>query len=136
MRHKLLNPAFVSGMALWMCALSLPPSGAWAMPSASLSAFATVQTQIRQAQIDSILSALSRPEARAHLALMRIDEKRLKEDLAALSDTDLAAVAEKAEAVKAGGDALGVIVVLLVIALLVILILKLSEKKVVIRDDK
>ena len=137
MRRRLLNPKFVIVMAVWMTALSFPPSGAWAMPSGSVSALSFVQiSQVRQAQIDSILAVLSRPEARAHLALMRIDEARLKDDLSKLSDQDLKAVAQKAEAVKAGGDALGLVIVLVVIALLVILIIKLAVKTVVVKDKR
>lgn len=130
MRKFLLNRPFVLAMAFLALFVSLPPSKALAMPSASVSTF---NVAARQAQIDQIMSVLSRPEARAHLVLMGIRQEDLKARLSQLDDRQLAMVADKADAVKAGGDALGIVVVVLVIAILVVLLMKLSDKTIEVK---
>ena len=134
MRKFLLDRKFVAVLALWMCLISVPPSNALAMPSESISA--VTAPSIREAQIAGVLAVLSRPEARAQMVMMGIDQKTLKEKLAALDDSQLASVAQKAESVKAGGDGLGLIIVLLVIVILVLVIMKLSDKRIEIKDAK
>ena len=133
MRKYLLNNRFVWMMTLWAALICIPPSNAFAFPSQSLS---TVQPALlRQAQIDSVMDALSRPEAQLHMRLMHLDENQVRESLTKLDDTELAQVAQRADSVKAAGDAgLGLIIALLVIVLLVVLIVNLSNKKIVVRD--
>lgn len=128
MRKFLLNRKFVLTFALWTMLVSIPPSSAFAMPSVSVSAFDIAS--LRQVQMNKILSELSRPEARAHLMLMGISQNELKEKLTQLDDTQLAGVANKADAVKVAGDSgLGLIVVLLVIAILAIIFIRLANNK-------
>lgn len=134
MRKYLLNCKFVSLLALWAIFISVPPSDALAMPSASVADFSALS--MRQVQIDKILAVLSQPQARAHLVLMGLNEKELKGKLSRLDDQQLALVASEADKVKAGGDALGVIVILLVIAILVVVLMKLQNKEIVIKDTK
>ena len=135
MRKQLLNKRFVWMMALWAAIISVPPSNAFAFPSGSLSVSSA--PGVRDAQINKVMSILSRPDAQLHLRLMRIDEKEVRSALAKLDDAQLAQVARKADTVKAAGDgALGVIIALLVITLLVVLIINLSNKRVVIKDAK
>ncbi len=134
MRRILLNHKLVWTLALWTSLISLPPSGAWAMPSESLSLVQSVS--VRDAQVAQIMQALSTPTAQVHLRLAGLNTADVRSGLLRLDDAQLAQVSEKAEAVKAGGDALGLIVVLLVIALLVVLILKLSDKKIEVKDTK
>ena len=131
MRKTMLNVKFVSVLALWMCLLSIPPTNAFAMPSESIAAVSL--PSVRQAQIDNIMFVLSRPDVRAHLVLAGIDQKALEAKLSQLNDKDLASVAQKTQTIKAGGDALGLIVVLLVIAILVVLLMKLSNRTVSVR---
>ncbi len=124
MRKLLLNRNFVLTLALWTMLVSIPPSNAFAMPSASVSVFDSAS--LRQTRMNSILSELSRPEARAHLMLMGISQNELKEKLTQLDDAQLAGVAKKANAIKVAGDGgLGLIVTLLVIAILVIIFSRL-----------
>ena len=135
MRKYLLDRKFVWVMALWMALLSVPPSNAFAFPSESLSVSDTAGA--RQAQIDKVMSVLSRPEAQLHLRLMRINDQQVRAALTKLDDAQLAQVARKADTVKAAGDGtLGVLIALLVIVLLVVLIINLSNKKVEIKDAK
>jgi hypothetical protein len=128
MRNILLNRKFVLTLTLWTVLISLPPSNAFAMPSASVSAFDA--SSFRQAQMDKILIELSRPEARAHMMLMGIKQAELQEKLSQLDDAQLATVADKASAVKVAGDAgLGIVITILVIVILVIIIQKLNHNK-------
>ena len=131
MRKFLLNRKLVLTLALWTMLISIPPSNAFAMPSASVTAFDGAS--LRQAQMNKIMSELSRPEARAHLMLMGISQNELKEKLAQLDDTQLAGVANKADAVKVAGDAgLGIIITLLVIAILAIIFVRLANNKKIV----
>ena len=135
MRKYLLNRKLVLLMSLWMALLGGLPSNAFAFPSESLSTGGA--SEARQAQIDKVMSALSRPEAQLHLRLMRIDEGQVRTALAKLDEAQLAQVAQKADKVKAAGDgALGLLIALLVVVLLVVLIVNLSNKKIEIKDAK
>ena len=134
MRKILLNRKFVTVLVLWMSLISIPPSNAFAMPSDSIAAF--TMPSVRESQIENILMVLSRPEARAQLMLMGINQTTLKEKLNQLDDRELNTVSQKVDSVKAGGDALGLVIVLLVIAILVVLLLKLSDKTLEVKDKK
>ena len=128
MRKALLNRKIVLALALWTTFVSLPPSNAFAMPSASVSAFDGAS--LRQAQMNSILSQMSRPEARAHMMLMGVNQNELKEKLTQLDDAQLDSVAQKAQAIKVAGDAgLGIIITLLVIAILVVIFMRLNNNQ-------
>ncbi len=131
MRKFLLNRKLVLTLALWTTFVSLPPSNALAMPSASVSVFDAAS--LRQTQMDKIMSELSQPEARVHLMLMGISQNELKEKLAQLDDAQLASVAKKAGAVKVAGNAgLGIIITLLVIAILAIIFVRLANNKKIV----
>jgi hypothetical protein len=131
MRKFLLNHKLVTTLALWTILISIPPSNAFAMPSASVTAFDIVS--LRQAQMNKIMSELSRPEARTHLMLMGISQNELKAKLTQLDDAQLASVAKKADAVKVAGDAgLGIIITLLVIAILAIIFVRLANNKKIV----
>ena len=128
MRKFLLNRKFVLALALWTMLISMPPSSAVAMPSASVSAFDAAS--LRQVQMTNILQQLSRPEARTHLMMMGISQSELKSKLSQLDDAQLANVANKADAIKVAGDGgLGLIVVLLVIGILAIIFVRLYNNK-------
>ena len=121
-------------MAAWAFWLGACPSGAFAFPSGSVSTFQ--DPAVRDRQIEKIVQALSRPEARIHLRMSGINPKELPQKLAKLDDSQLAFIAQKSEGVKAGGI-LGVIIALLVIAILVvILIWLLSDKEVKVVEKK
>jgi hypothetical protein len=128
MRKFLLNRKFVLTLALWTILISIPPSNAFAMQSASVSTFDAVS--LRQVQMSNIMAQLSRPEARAHMMLMGMNQNQLKEKLAQLDDAQLASVSKKADAIKVAGDGgLGLIVVLLVIGILAIIFVRLYNNK-------
>ena len=128
MRKFLLNRKFVLALTLWTVLVSIPPSSVFAMPSASVSALDIVS--LRQAQMSKIVSELSRPEARAHLMLMGINQNELKDKLAQLDDAQLADVAKKADAVKVAGDAgIGILITLLVIGILAIIFVRLANRE-------
>ena len=128
MRKLLLNRSFILTLALWTMLISVPPSNAFAMPSASVSSFDTAS--LRQAQMTHIMTQLSRPEARAHLMLMGISQNELKEKLSQLDDAQLAGVSKRADAIKVAGDGgLGLIITLLVIGILVIIFARLYNHK-------
>ena len=131
MRKFLLNRNLILTLALWAILISIPPSNAFAMPSASVSAFDLAS--LRQAQMNNIMSQLSRPEARAHMMLMGISQNELKEKLTQLDDSQLASVSNKANAVKVAGDAgLGIIITLLVIAILAIIFVRLANNRKIV----
>ncbi len=135
MRKYLLNYKLVWMMALWTTFISIPPSNAFAFPSGSLSTVGPVS--LREAQIDKVMSVLSRPEAQLHMRLMQIDESQVRDSLTKLDNAELAQVAQRADTVKAGGDGvIGLVIALLVIVLLVMLIVNLSNKKIEIKDEK
>ena len=134
MRDFLLNRKFVFLLACWTTLLGVSPSQALAMPSDSVSVFSGAS--VRDAQIHKIMEVLSRPEARAHLVMMGIDQRELKSGLSKLDDRQLGLVADKADQIKVAGDGLAVVIALLVIALLVVAILKLSNKTIEIKDTK
>ena len=135
MRKRLLSKQFVLMVALWTAIISVPPSNVFAFPSESLSMISA--DGVRDAQINKVMSVLSRPEAQLHLRLMRINDQQVRVALTKLDDAQLTQVAQKADSVKAAGDgALGIVIALLVIALLVVLIVNLSNKRVEIKDAK
>lgn len=134
MRRVVLNHKLVLAMALWMAVISIPPSNAFAYPSESL--LAVGPASVREAQITQIMGVLSRPEAQLHLRLMGIGNGDVKDALSKLDDVQLAQLAQKSDAVKAGGDALGVVVAILVIVLLIVVIASLMDKRIKVEDAK
>lgn len=132
--HKLLDRRLAGAMAAWALVLGACPTGAWAFPSASSPVFQG--TGEREAMVESILSVLSRPQAQIHLRMAGIRPSELKDQLLQLDDAQLADVAARAETIKAGGDALGIVIVLLVIAILFVILIYLLDKDVEIVDDK
>lgn len=134
MRNYLLNRRFVLAMAVWILCLSALPSNAAALPSESLTVVEL--GSMREAQMLRILQVLSHPQAKLHLLTAGIGEKDVRDALAKLDDVELAALSQKAEAVKAGGDALGVLAGVLAIVLLVMLIFYLMEKQIIVKDKE
>ncbi|MBI4432476.1 MAG: PA2779 family protein [Candidatus Omnitrophica bacterium] len=132
MRKLFLNKPLVLAVAFWSLILGIAPSNSFAMPTDS-AAYFSPQTS-RQMTIDKIMTVFSRPEARAHLMLMGLNQEELRQKLSGLDDRQLTEVAGQADAARAGGDGLGVVIAILVIALLVILIVKLADKTVVVKD--
>ena len=132
MRRYFLNRKFVLALALWAGFLGILPSSSFAFPSESLSL--AVTSSAREAQVSHILSVLSRPEAQVHLRLMGVHQDQIEKSLSKLDDSQLQRIAEKADAVKVGGDGLGIIIALLVIVLLVVLIVNLTGKKIVVKE--
>ncbi len=131
MMQRLLNPKFVAVLAVWALILGSSPGGAVAMPTGSVAQLQS--TAVREAQIAQILGVLDHPCAQWHLRLAGVTPAQMREDLATLDDTQLASIAHKAQAVKAGGQ-LEILIVLLVIAILAVVILYAAGKDVVVKD--
>lgn len=132
MRKILLNQKLVWALALWASVISLPPTGVWAMPSDSIAI--SQSASARTYMINQVMTVLSRPEAQVHLRMMGMNSTQVQDSLSKLNDSELASVASKAEAVKAGGDGLGLVIALLIIVVLVMLIVNLNHKKIVVKD--
>ena len=128
---RVLHPKLVGALALWALVLGSSPGGAIAMPTASVAGFQTAA--MREAQVAQIMSSLAHPRAQLPLRLAGITPAQLRERLATLNDTQLAAVAHKAEGVKAGGQ-LEVLIVLLVLAIIIVIVLYAAGKDVVVKD--
>lgn len=135
MTQALRHPMLVTLVAAWAAWMSASPGRALALPSESVSAWRPAID--REAQIDTIMSVMSRPDAQVHLRMAGMTPATLRDRLATLDDAQLAQVAERADVVKAGGI-LGVIIALLVIAILVLVILWMVDKDVdvEVHDDR
>lgn len=132
----LLDPKLAFCMAMWAGVLGIRPGQALAIPSGPAVSFQADAE--RAAQIEAIMSVLSRPEAQIHLRAHGLNPGEVREKLARLDDSQLAAVAEKAEFVRSAGI-LGVIIALLVIAILVVILIFLMDDKEIdvnVKEDK
>lgn len=128
---RLLHPWIVRGITLWALGLGIPPSGAQAMPTRTLDVVQPIN--VREAQIQQVMSAMAQPAAQLHLRAMGISPAELRTGLERLDDAQLASVANQAESVKAGG-LLGLIIGLLIVAILVVVLLALMDKEVEVTD--
>lgn len=129
--QRLRRSRVIGAMAIWGLVIGVSPGRVFALPTASV---ASVQTaSARDVQIETIVSALSAPRAQVHLRMAGISPTRLKEGLSRLDDAQLAQVARKADAVKAGGE-LGLIIGLLVLTILIIVVVMLLNKEIEIKD--
>lgn len=133
MKFLFLNKRFIGLVALFTFSVAIMPLRVMALPSGALSILSQAE---RQAQVDKILDALSGPQAKPHLVMIGMDLEELETKLAQLDDQQLMVVAEKADQVKAAGDATGLIIALLVIAILVVILLILLKKDIQIKDKK
>ena len=133
-RQRLLNPSLVGGLALWALVLGSVPGGAIAMPTASVAQLQPMA--IREAQIASIMQVMHHPQAQLQLRLAGISPTQVREGLAKLDDAQLASVARRAEAVKAGGELVGLIIALLVVAILVVILITLLHKDIDVKDRR
>lgn len=131
--QRLLDPKLALCMAVWVGAVGIRPGQALAIPSGPAASFQADAD--RAAQIEAIMEVLSRPEAQIHLRANGLDPAEVREKLARLDDSQLAAVAEKAELVRSAGF-LGLIIALLVITVLVVILILLLDHKEIKVDVK
>ncbi len=131
--EKLLDPKLAFCLAMWAGVLGVRPGQAMAIPSESATSFQS--DSVRAAQIESIMSVLSRPEAQIHLRAHGVDPRNLRERLARLDDSQLAAVSEKAEMVRSAGI-LGLVIGLLVVLILIVVLILLMDDKDIDVDVK
>jgi len=110
------------------------PPAAFALPSESVTTFQPAAE--RQAQMEKVLSILSRPEARIQMKLAGIPEKELRGRLEKMDDSHLTWAAARADQIQAAG-VLGLIIALLVIAILIVILIWLVDKDVDVhvKDD-
>lgn len=111
------------------------PPAAFALPSESVTTFQPAAE--RQAQMERVLSILSRPEARIQMRMAGIPEKELRGRIERMDDSQLTWAAARADQIKAAGI-LGVIIALLVIAILIVILIWLVDKDVDVhvKDDR
>jgi hypothetical protein len=124
----LKNP-FSKALAVYLVialfALSFPATG-WAMlvPAAA---------EVRSADLAKVQTALESSVIRQRLLDYGLTAEEATTRVAALSDAQLHQLAANLDAVQAGGDVLGDVIVILLIVVLVIVILELTGHKVVTR---
>ena len=87
----------------------------------------------RDSDIKTIQSMLEMKLLKQRLADLGYSTEEIKNRLDRLNDEQIHALALKIDALKAGGNGLGVIIALLVIAILVVLLIQLSGHRVVIQ---
>ena len=131
--QRFVDPKFAFCLAIWAGVLGVRPGRAMAMPSESARSFQS--DSMREAQIETIMSVLSRPEAQIHLRAHGVDPAKLRTKLARLDDSQLTSVAEKAEAVRSAGF-LGLLIGLLVVLILVVVLILLLDDKDIDVDVK
>ncbi len=86
----------------------------------------------REQDLAVMQKALENKVVRARLAALGYDADEITARLDQLPDEDLHRFAGQIETVTAGGDALGLVIVVLVIVLLVVVILKVMDKRIII----
>ena len=131
--QRLVDPKLAFCLAVWAGVLGVSPGRAMAFPSESASSFQA--DSVRAAQIESIMSVLSRPEAQIQLRAHGVNPAELRERLARLDDSQLSAVAQKAEMVKSAGI-LGLVIGLLVVLILIVVLILLLDHKSIDVDVK
>ena len=72
----------------------------------------------QQDPLDTVHAALAREEVRSELAALGVDAAQIEGRLAALSDAELAALAQQLDEAPAGGDALAVIGIVFLVLLI------------------
>jgi len=87
----------------------------------------------RQSDLGKIRSFLETKLVSQRLQDLGFSTDEIKERLAYLSDQQLHNYAQKLDDLKAGGDAVGLVIGVLIIIILVIVILHLTEHKVIIK---
>ncbi len=126
MTQRLLNPRFALILAVWAVLMGVFSGRASAMPRGSLGLSPAVSST-RTAQIERIMTVLSKPEAQVHLRAMGIRLPELRSRLSKLDDAQLARMAQKADTVKAGGQ-LGLLIAALVIAILIVIFIAIVKR--------
>lgn len=126
MRQNLFSKALASYLIVAMFALSFPAQG-WAMlvPEA--------RPAVRAADAARVRAALESSVIRQRLLDYGLTPDETARRLESLSDEQVHQFAAHLDALQAGGDVLGDVIVILLIAILVIVILELSGHKVVMR---
>ena len=106
---------------------AIPTSESWAMflPSNATSSE-------RSTDLAKIQPMLESKVVRQRLADLGLNQEEVAARMSSLSDAELHQVASQIDMLNAGGDGLGLIVVLLVIAILVVVLLQLTGHKVII----
>ncbi len=118
MRKYMLNRKCVACFSLWILVFSIFPMHAWAYPSPSVSVYGGLAS--RDAQIDKILSIFEDPVAAFHLHRVGVDRSLLRLKLAGLTDAEIQGLAERTGAIKAGGSAETVAIIVLLILLVIV----------------
>jgi len=116
------QPVFVF-MALVALSIALPGHYALAALVPTESAAGSVGAADARGRV---LQSLAREDVRAALTAQGLDPEEVQARVASLTDAEVQQIAGQLDQLPAGGDGLGVAIVVLLIVLLVILILKVS----------
>lgn len=108
----LKTPGFVFALAVCFGVSSIAPGAALALPSEPVARMSEPSVSSRQAQIAQVLGLLARPEAQAHLHTAGMSLDQVEQQLARLDDVQLARLARGADALKAGGEPYGEVLLL------------------------
>ena len=113
-------------LIMLMTTLAFVPRVDAGMVPTSLSDSSGIHAQ----DLASIQNVLENKAVKARLSALGYTDSEISGKLSQLSSQELHGLASQLNALDAGGDGLGLIVVLLVIVLLVVVILKVSDKTV------
>jgi Family of unknown function (DUF6627) len=119
----LVRPRIVLPVLLWALVLGFLPSPAGSAP---LPPATTASPEADPAALEIRLVL-------AHLVALGVSPEEASARLAALSDTERHALAQRLDEVEAGGSAAAVLAVIIVLALLVVLTLELMGRRVISR---
>ncbi len=109
--------------------LSFPPEAAAIFLPSTVPAEAAPDRSQDLARIRSLLESRV---VQQRLSDLGLSPTQIQERLAGLSDGQIHQLATRIDGLMAGGDALGVVVLLLVIAILVVLLLQMTGHRVII----
>jgi len=123
MRRLLVRPRIVLPILLWAVVLGFLPSAAETAP---LPPATTASPQADPAGLETRLVL-------AHLVALGVSPEEARARVAALSDAERHALAERLDEIGAGGSAAAVLAVIIVVALLVVLTLELMGRRVISR---
>jgi hypothetical protein len=119
----LVRPRIVLLVLLWALVLGFLPCPAGAAP---LPPAATASAEVDPAALETRLVL-------AHLVALGVSPEEASARVAALSDAERHALAERLDELGAGGSAAAVLAVVIVLALLVVLTLELMGRRVISR---
>lgn len=109
-----LRRACVALVSVNLLSLGLPP----AAQAGIVTTDEAIAVELRGAQIDAIRAGLARDDVRSRMLELGVEPARVEARLAALTDAELAVLAERMDSLPAGGDLLAIVGVVFLVLLL------------------